>query len=149
MLYKSFMEQALDQARAGLLRGEGPVGAVLVDSGGAVVAANSNRVEEHTDPTAHAEILVLRHATQVFQTPRLTGFDLYVSLVPCPMCAQAISLARIRRLYFGAADLKGGGVDNGARIYSLPSCNHKPEVYGGICEQEAGLLLKKFFRIRR
>ncbi|MFP6741385.1 MAG: nucleoside deaminase [Alphaproteobacteria bacterium] len=142
------MSQALDEARAAAARGEVPVGAVVVRDG-EVLAAAGNRTEEHSDPTAHAEMLALRAAAQALGNPRLGGCDLYVTLEPCPMCAQAISLFRVRRLYFGAPDPKGGGVENGPRIFSQPTCHHSPEVYGGIAEIEAALLLKAFFQARR
>jgi tRNA(Arg) A34 adenosine deaminase TadA len=142
------MSQALDEASAAAARGEVPVGAVVVRDG-EVLAASGNRTEEHSDPTAHAEMLALRAAAQALGNPRLGGCDLYVTLEPCPMCAQAISLFRVRRLYFGAPDPKGGGVENGPRIFSQPTCHHSPEVYGGIAEIEAALLLKAFFQARR
>ena len=144
-----FMEQALEQARRAADRGEVPVGAVLVDSNGAVLAANGNRTLELKDPTAHAEMLVVRAGATVLGSERLIGCDLYVTLEPCPMCAQALSFARIRRLYYGAGDPKGGGVDNGPRLYTQPTCHHAPEVYGGIGETEAARLLKGFFEARR
>ena len=145
----SFMDQALDQARAAGARGEVPIGAVLVDGGGSVLAADGNRTLELKDPTAHAEMLVIRAAAQVLQSERLIGCDLYVTLEPCPMCAQAISFGRIRRLYYGAGDPKGGGVDHGPRLYTRPTCHHAPEVYGGIGETAAASLLKDFFVKRR
>ncbi|MDX6750306.1 nucleoside deaminase [Geminicoccaceae bacterium 1502E] len=143
------MRQALAEARAAAARGEVPVGAVLVDAGGTVLAAAGNRVEERADPTAHAEILVLREAARQIGSPRLVDCDLYVSLEPCPMCAYAIAMARIRRLYYGAADPKAGGVDHGPRIFASSSCHHRPEVYGGIGETAAARLLRAFFRERR
>ncbi len=144
------MARALDEARAAAGRGEVPVGAVVVDGGsGAVLAAAGNRTEELSDPTAHAEMLALRAAARTLGNPRLGGCDLYVTLEPCPMCAQAIALFRVRRLYFGAADPKGGGVEHGPRIFHQPTCHHAPEVYGGMAETEAGELLKGFFRVRR
>lgn len=142
------MELALAEAAAAAARGEVPVGAVLVQDG-RVVAAASNRTEEASDPTAHAEILVIRYAARTLGRPRLVDCDLYVTLEPCPMCAHAISLARIRRLYYGAADPKGGGVEHGPRIFASPSCHHAPEVYGGIGERPAAALLHRFFRARR
>ena len=142
------MARALDEARAAAARGEVPVGAVVTD-GSRVIAAAGNRTEELSDPTAHAEMLALRAAAAGLGNPRLGGCDLYVTLEPCPMCAQAISLFRVRRLYFGAADPKGGGVEHGPRIFQQSSCHHAPEVYGGISESEAGELLKDFFRARR
>ena len=143
------MAQALAQAQAAAARGEVPVGAVLVDGDGKVLAADGNRVEALSDPTAHAELLVLRAAAAALGSPRLVGCDLYVTLEPCPMCAQAIAFARIRRLYFGAADPKGGGVEHGPRIFSQPTCHHRPEVYGGIDERRAAELLRDFFAARR
>jgi len=143
-----FMARALDEARAAAHRGEVPVGAVLVRDGH-VVAAAGNRVEELADPTAHAEMLVLRAAAAALGQMRLEGCDLYVTLEPCPMCAAAISLARIRRLYFGAYDPKSGGVEHGARVYDHATCHHRPEVVGGMAESEAAELLRVFFRERR
>ena len=145
----SLMDAAVVEARAAAARGEVPVGAVVVEAAtGAVLAAAGNRVEELGDATAHAEMLALR-AASVGRGPRLTGCDLYVTLEPCPMCAQAISLARIRRLYFGAADPKSGGIEHGPRIFAQATCHHAPEVYGGIAERDAGALLKTFFAARR
>jgi tRNA(Arg) A34 adenosine deaminase TadA len=143
------MQQALAEAEAAAARNEVPVGAVVVDAGGQVLAADGNRVEELTDPTAHAEILVLRAAARRLGRRRLVECDLYVTLEPCPMCAQAISFARIRRVYFGAADPKGGGVEHGPRIFASSSCHHAPEVYGGIGERRAAALLRRFFKARR
>jgi tRNA(Arg) A34 adenosine deaminase TadA len=143
------MTLALAEAEAAAARGEVPVGAVLVDPEGQVVAAAGNRTEELADPTAHAEMLAIRAAAARLGRPRLPGCDLYVTLEPCPMCAQAISFARLRRLYFGAADPKGGGVDHGPRIFASSSCHHAPEVYGGIGEPKAAELLRRFFRARR
>ena len=143
------MRLALDAAGRAAALGEVPVGAVVVDAQGAVLAAAHNRVETDHDPTAHAEILALREAGRLRGSPRLVDCDLYVTLEPCPMCAQAIAFARIRRLYFGAADPKGGGVEHGARIFAQGSCHHRPEVYGGIAEQEAAALLRRFFQARR
>ena len=148
-LTENFMDAALAEARAAAARGEVPVGAVVVEAAtGTVLAAAGNRVEELGDATAHAEMLALR-AASAGRGPRLTDCDLYVTLEPCPMCAQAISLARIRRLYFGAADAKGGGVEHGPRIFAQPTCHHAPDVYGGIAERAAGALLKTFFAARR
>lgn len=146
---KSFMHMALDAAAAAAARGEVPVGAVLVDAGGQVLAVAGNRVEECLDPTAHAEMLVLREAAAKRGAPRLTDCDLYVSLEPCAMCAAAISFARIRRLYFAAYDTKGGGVDHGARFYTQSTCHHAPDVYGGLMEREAATLLQDFFKGKR
>jgi tRNA(adenine34) deaminase len=143
------MRRALAEAEAAALRGEVPVGAVVVDGAGRVLAASGNRVEELRDPTAHAEMLAIREATRVHGTKLLEGCDLHVTLEPCAMCAQAISFARIRRLHFGAYDPKGGGVEHGARIYDHPTCHHRPDVVGGIAETEAGSLLKRFFQARR
>ena len=149
MIQKTFMERAIGHACAAFERGEVPVGAVLVDGNGKELAADGNRVEEHCDPTAHAEMLVLRVGAKKLGMPRLPECDLYVTLEPCPMCAQAISFARIRRLYFGASDLKGGGVENGPRLFAQSTCHHHPEVYGGIDEMRASDLLKDFFAARR
>jgi tRNA(adenine34) deaminase len=143
-----FMDIALDEARAAAARGEVPVGAVVVKDG-AVVARAGNRTLMERDPTAHAEILALRQAAAALGSERLTDCDLYVSLEPCPMCAAAISFARIRRLYYGAGDPKGGAVDHGVRLYASPTCHHRPEVYGGIGEMEAATLLRDFFAARR
>lgn len=146
----AFMAAALAEAEAAGRRGEIPVGAVLVDGAtGAVLARAGNRTEELGDPTAHAEMLVIREAASKVGAPRLAGCDLYVSLEPCPMCATAISFARIRRLYFGAFDPKGGGVDHGPRIFQQPTCHHRPEVVGGLDEAEASARLKTFFQARR
>ena len=144
------MARALVLAREAAAAGEVPVGAVVVAAGtGAVLAEARNRVEADRDPTAHAEMLAIRAAAAAAGRPRLTGCDLYVTLEPCPMCAQAIAFARIRRLYFGAPDPKGGGVENGPRIFARPGCAHRPEVYGGIAEREAARLLRAFFAARR
>jgi tRNA(Arg) A34 adenosine deaminase TadA len=146
------MEQALAEAAAAAQRGEVPVGAVLVDgSSGAerVLAADGNRTIELADPTAHAEMLVIRAAAALTKSARLTGCDLYVTLEPCPMCAQAISFARLQRVYYGAPDPKGGGIDHGPRLYAQPTCHHAPEVYGGIDESRAGALLRDFFAGKR
>lgn len=143
------MTSALQQARAAAAAGEVPVGAVLTGPDGAILAAAHNQVETGHDPTAHAEIMVIRAAAKALGTPRLAGCNLFVTLEPCAMCAQAISLARIRRLYFGAYDPKGGGVEHGARVYSHPTCHHAPEVYGGLQEAEAAEMLKRFFAERR
>lgn len=142
------MALALDEARAAAARGEVPVGAVVTRDG-TVLASAGNRTLELRDPTAHAEMLALRMACEAIGSERLVSCDLYVSLEPCPMCAAAISFSRIRRLYFGAADPKGGAVENGVRLYTSPTCHHAPEVYGGIREGEAGDLLRDFFRGRR
>ena len=144
------MSLALAEAEAAAARGEVPVGAVLVEgTSGAILARAGNRVEELRDPTAHAELLAIRLAAAAGAAKRLPACDLYVTLEPCPMCAQAISFARIRRLYFGAYDPKGGGVEHGPRIFQQPTCHHRPEVYGGIAETRAAALLRDFFRARR
>lgn len=144
----SFMDIALEEAERAAARGEVPVGAVLVKDG-VVLARDGNRTLELNDPTAHAEIQVIRVACQEMNSQRLPDCDLYVTLEPCPMCAGAISFARIRRLYYGAGDEKGGAVDNGTRFFCQPTCHHAPEVYSGIGETRAGVLLKSFFRSRR
>ena len=143
------MARALDEAMAAGAAGEVPVGAVLVDGAGDIIAAAGNRVEQDHDPTAHAEIVVLREGARRLGMKRLLGCDLYVTLEPCPMCAAAIGLAQIRRLYFAAYDVKGGGVEHGPRIFDRPTSHHRPEVYGGIAERAAGELLRRFFRARR
>ena len=142
------MSQAIAQAHSAATRGEVPVGAVIVHND-LIIASSGNRIIELSDPTAHAESLVIRTACTLLATPRLEDCDLYVTLEPCPMCATAISFARIRRLYFGAYDAKGGGVDHGPRIFQQPTCHHQPEVIGGINETECGELLREFFRNRR
>ncbi|HJO72342.1 MAG: nucleoside deaminase [Rhodospirillales bacterium] len=144
------MIQALEEARAAAARGEVPVGAVLVDGAtGEVMAAVGNRTRELADPTAHAEMLALREAATKLGAPRLPGCDLYVTLEPCAMCAGAVSLARLRRLYFAAYDPKSGGVEHGPRVFDHPTCHHKPHVVGGMAETEAAKLLEEFFRERR
>jgi tRNA(Arg) A34 adenosine deaminase TadA len=146
----TFMSLALEEAALAAARGEVPVGAVLVEAGtGAVLARAGNRTEELHDPTAHAEMLVLRAAAALRGNARLGDCDLYVTLEPCAMCAAALSFARIRRLYFGAYDPKGGAVEHGPRFFQQPTCHHAPESYGGIEEIRAGELLKRFFRERR
>lgn len=142
------MALALAEAEAAASRGEVPVGAVIA-SGNTVIAKAGNRTRELADPTAHAEMLAIREACQKLASERLTGHDLYVTLEPCAMCAGAISFARLRRLYFGAADEKGGAVVNGVRFFASPICHHTPDVYAGIGESEAALMLKDFFRERR
>ena len=144
----SFMEMALREARAAGERGEVPVGCVIVRAG-VVVARTGNRTLADRDPTAHAEIVAMRAAGAALGTERLTDCDLYVTLEPCAMCAGAIAFARIRRLYYGAPDPKGGAVDNGVKFFASPSCHHRPEVYGGMVEAEASALLKGFFQERR
>ena len=143
------MLAALAEAEAAAARGEVPVGAVVVTPSGSVLARAGNRTRELADPTAHAEMLAIRQACAALGSERLDGADIYVTLEPCAMCATAISLARLRRLYWGAADPKGGGVEHGACVFSQPTCHHSPEVYGGIAEREAGELLRTFFRKRR
>lgn len=143
-----FMDQAIEEARSAAARGEVPVGAVIVRDG-AVLAAASNRTLELQDPTAHAEILAIREAAAKIGSERLVGCDLYVSLEPCAMCAGAISFARLRRLYYGAADEKGGAVEHNVRFFASSGCHHAPEVYSGIGESESGRLLKDFFADRR
>jgi tRNA(adenine34) deaminase len=142
------MEIALEEARQAAARGEVPVGAVIMRDG-EIVARAGNRTLELRDPTAHAEILAIRAAAERLGSERLIGCDLHVTLEPCPMCAGAISFARLARLYYGAADPKGGAVDNGVRLFSQPTCHHAPEVYGGLGETEAARLLREFFRERR
>jgi len=148
-VFSSHMTAALEEARAASARGEVPIGAVVVDGSGAIIARSGNRIEELVDPTAHAELLVIREACKVLGNRALTECDLYVTLEPCPMCAQGIAQARLRRLYFGAADPKRGGVEHGPRIFSQPSCHHRPEIYGGLAAEEAARLLRDFFQVRR
>jgi tRNA(adenine34) deaminase len=145
----SHMARALSEAEAAGARGEVPIGAVIVSPEGRVVAADGNRTREFNDPTAHAEMLVIRAACAALADERLVGCSLYVTLEPCPMCAAAISFARIKRLFYAASDPKGGGVEQGARIFSQATCHHVPEIYPGIGEVEAGALLKNFFAVRR
>jgi tRNA(adenine34) deaminase len=147
--FRSFMDVALAEARAAALRGEVPVGAVVVSPSGVVVAQAGNRTRELCDPTAHAEVLAIRAACAGAGSERLLGHDLYVTLEPCPICAGAISAARIARLYYGAGDPKSGGVDHGARVFSHPQCHHVPQVYDGIGTLEAEAVLKDFFSARR
>ena len=145
-----YMEMALAEAEAAADRAEVPVGAVVVEAAsGRVLARAGNRVEADCDPAGHAELLALRAAASEIGAPRLPDCDLYVTLEPCAMCAQAISFARIRRLYFGAYDPKGGGVEHGARIFTQPTCHHAPEVIGGLEERRCGALLQNFFAERR
>jgi tRNA(adenine34) deaminase len=148
MAETNFMELALAEAEASAKRGEVPVGCVVVQNG-AVVARAGNRTLTDKDPAGHAEILALREAARALGSERLSSCDLYVTLEPCTMCAAAISFARIRRLYYGAADPKGGAVDSGVRFFSQPTCHHRPEVYGGIDQARAAALLKDFFAARR
>ena len=144
-----FMERALREASAAAIRGEVPVGAVLTDGADRLLAAAGNRIEELQDPTAHAEILVIRCGAERMRSSRLVDCSLYVTLEPCAMCAAAISFARIRRLYFGAYDPKGGGVEHGARFFQQDTCHNVPEVIGGVEERRASALLKNFFAARR
>ncbi len=144
------MAAALAEAEAAGARGEVPVGAVVVNGAtGEVLARAGNRIVEWKDPTAHAELVAIRAACKALGSERLTGCDLYVTLEPCAMCAQAVAFARIRRLYFGADDPKGGGVEHGARIFAQDTCHHRPEVYGGIAATRAAAILKDFFAARR
>jgi len=147
--FTSHMSLALEEACTAGERGEVPVGAVLVDAKGHVIAKAGNRTRELSDPTAHAEILVIREACKAADTERLIGYSLYVTLEPCPMCAMAISAARIARLYYGAADPKSGGIAQGPRIFDHSQAHHVPEVYDGISARESESLLKEFFAIRR
>jgi tRNA(adenine34) deaminase len=144
----SFMDMALEEARAAGAAGEVPVGCVIVRDG-AVVARAGNRTLADADPTAHAELLAIRQAAAALGSERLTECDLYVTLEPCAMCAAAMAFARIRRLYYGAADPKGGAVENGVRFFAAPTCHHRPEIYGGLVAAEAAALLKEFFKARR
>ena len=148
MKMASFMDMALAEARAAGAAGEVPVGCVVVHDG-AVIARAGNRTLADADPTAHAELVAIRAAAATLGSERLADCDLYVTLEPCVMCAGAVSFARIRRLYYGAADPKGGAVDNGVRFFTVPTCHHRPQVYGGLAEAEASALLKEFFRERR
>ena len=143
------MAAALAEAEAAAARGEVPVGAVIVASDGEIIARAGNRTRELNDPSAHAEMLVIRAACEAAKSERLPACDLYVTLEPCAMCAAAISFARIHRLYFGASDPKGGAVEHGSRFFAQPTCHHAPEVYGGIDETRAGAILKSFFKERR
>lgn len=150
MIAPTPMDIALEEARAAEARGEVPIGAVIVDgSNGSVVARAGNETRALNDPTAHAEILAIRRAATALGAERLSGCDLYVTLEPCTMCAAAISFARLRRLYYGAEDPKGGGVAHGARFFAQPTCHHRPEVYGGIGEAAAAVLLRDFFAAKR
>lgn len=149
MQFNTYMEQALSEARAAAKRGEVPVGAVVVDPQGAVVAAAGNRTRADNDPTAHAEILAIRAACRVAGSERLVDYALYVTLEPCAMCAAAIAAARIGRLYYGASDPKSGGVAQGARVFTHPQCHHVPEVFDGIAAAESEAMLRGFFTARR
>lgn len=143
------MALALEEARAAAARGEVPVGAVVTDADGVVLARAGNRVEERADPTAHAELLALRAAAAARGEPRLPDCDLFVTLEPCAMCAGAIALFRVRRLVFGAYDPKGGGVEHGPRMFDQPTLHHRPEIVGGVAESEAAAVLRDFFAARR
>ncbi len=143
------MDMALEEAEAAAARGEVPVGAIILAPDQSMLARTGNRILELKDPTAHAELLAIRAASEALGSERLIGCDLYVTLEPCPMCAGAISLARIRRVYYGAEDEKAGGVDHGPRVFSHPTCHHAPEVYGGIRGAAAAAQLKAFFKSRR
>ncbi|ETX15377.1 CMP deaminase [Roseivivax halodurans JCM 10272] len=149
MMFRSHMEAALTEARAAAARGEVPVGAVIVAPSGEVIARAGNRTRELCDPTAHAEVLAMRAACAATGSERLPGHDLYVTLEPCPMCAAAISFARIGRLYYGASDPKSGGVAQGPRVFSHPQCHHAPDIYDGISAEPAEALLREFFAERR
>ena len=144
----SFMDMALEEARAAGERGEVPVGCLIVRAG-EVIARAGNRTVADRDPTGHAEIVAIRDAAARLASERLEDCDLYVTLEPCAMCAGAVSFARIRRLYYGAGDPKGGAVDNGVKFFAAPTCHHRPEVYGGLAEAEASALLTEFFKERR
>lgn len=148
MIFRSFMGNALEQARLAIAAGEVPIGAVIVKNG-EVIASAHNLVESASDPTAHAEMVVIQKASRLLSSPRLIDCDLYVTLEPCAMCAQAISLARIRRVYYGAPDPKGGGVEHGARVYNHATCHHIPEVYSDLQAEECGRLLRDFFQQKR
>jgi len=145
----SHMDKALAQARAAAARGEVPVGAAIIAPDGTVIAADGNRTRELNDPSAHAEVLAIRAACAQLGQPFLQGYDLYVTLEPCPACAMIISAARVRRLYYGASDPKSGGVEQGPKVFSHPQAHHKPEIYAGIAEAECATLLKEFFAERR
>jgi len=145
-----YMKIALDEAKNAYSREEVPVGAVIISNAdNIIIAQNGNRVEELSDPTAHAELLVIKEACRKLENKFLNDCTLYVTLEPCPMCAQAISFARIKTIFYGAEDIKSGGVDNGAKIYKQSSCNHKPDYYSGIMEKESSRILKDFFKERR
>jgi tRNA(adenine34) deaminase len=148
MSERNFMDEALEAAVASMRAGEVPVGALIVKNG-EIIARSDNRTMRDRDPTGHAEILALREAAKKLKSERLVDCDLYVTLEPCTMCAAAISFARIRRLYYGASDLKGGAVESGVRFFASPVCHHRPEVYGGIQEARAAELLRGFFRDKR
>ena len=143
------MVQAFAEAEAAAVRGEVPVGAVIVDALGNLIAKAGNQTLEMKDPTAHAEMLAIRSAARILNSERLIDCDLYITLEPCAMCAAAISFARIRRVYFGSADEKMGAIENGPRFFTQPTCHHAPEVYGGIGESQAQNMLREFFKTRR
>ena len=147
--FTSHMPRALAEARAAALRGEIPVGAVITDPQGRIIAASGNRTREHHDPTAHAEIEVIRAACQAARSERLPGYHLWVTLEPCPMCAAAISAARIATLYYGADDPRMGGVRHGARVFDHAQCHHRPEIHDGIAAEDSRTLLRVFFAARR
>ena len=149
MVFRSFMTEALDEARAAAARGEVPVGAVIVSPDGRVVAREGNRTRERSDPTAHAEVLAIRAACAAAGSERLAGHDLYVTLEPCAMCAAAIAAARVARVYYGASDPKSGGVAHGARVFDHAQSHHAPEVYDGLSAAASEDLLKSFFAARR
>ncbi|MEO0501795.1 MAG: nucleoside deaminase [Pseudomonadota bacterium] len=149
MVFRSFMTEALDEARAAAARGEVPVGAVIVSPDGRVVAREGNRTRERSDPTAHAEVLAIRAACAAAGSERLAGHDLYVTLEPCAMCAAAIAAARVARVYYGASDPKSGGVAHGARVFDHAQSHHVPEVYDGLSAAASEDLLKSFFAARR
>lgn len=143
------MQIALEEARAAAMRGEVPIGAVITDGHGTVLSRQGNRTRELADPTAHAEMLAIREACRLMGAQRIDSADLYVTLEPCAMCAAAISFARIRRLYYGAVDPKGGAVESGPVLFSQPTCHHVPEIYGGMADRQSAELLRAFFRARR
>ena len=149
MTFRTFMDVALTEARAAATRGEVPVGAVIVNADGVILAQAGNRTGELNDPSAHAEMLVIREACAQVGVERLENADLYVTLEPCAMCAAIISAARVRRLYYAAADPKSGGVEQGARVFTHTQTHHKPEVYDGLCTAEAEAMLKEFFATLR
>lgn len=149
MTFRSYMDHAFEEARAAQARGEVPVGAVVVSPEGDIIGRGGNRTRQDNDPTAHAEIVAIRAACAALEQERLPGCDLYVTLEPCPMCAAAISNARIKRLYYGAGDAKSGGVGHGAKVFSHPQCHHAPEIYDGIGAQDAEAMLKAFFAAKR
>jgi tRNA(adenine34) deaminase len=145
-----FMALAFAQAELAARRDEVPIGAVLVDSlTGKILATDHNRVEEWQDPTAHAEMLVIKRAAQALGTKRLPAADLFVTLEPCPMCATAIAFARLRRVVYGASDPKGGGIEHGPRIFTQPTCHHRPQVFGGLETERSAEMLRRFFRAKR